>query len=264
MTNKTMSMLMVGWAVMSISAAMAHADGTGVAVPSNTAEVEIPVTVLLAPPVGYEDKNNIQVVLYGMLPNACYSIGNYRVEKLGSNELAVHQFAYKENQGLCADDSGIPESMKMAVPFMVEVSVGQLPAGDYKFDYQVVGGTIGTRMLNVAKATAPTVDSLPYAAVSSASVPELVNGMKDVKVTLDGILNSTCTSLDSNVRVLHYKDVTVIEPLIKVKTGVICAQMIVPFQLPVNLGKMVPGRYLIHIRSMNGKSVNRVIDVSKL
>jgi hypothetical protein len=227
--------------------------------------IEIPVETALAPPMGFDDNDNIQVVLHGRLPNSCFTLGNHSLETLGDGHtIRIHQFANHRMDGICAADSELPEYMKMTIPFTSEISVGQLASGDYQFEYQKVGGTAGFRSLNVSLAGVASVDSLPYAAVSTAMAADAVNGSDDIKVTLSGSLNSTCTELDPNVPVKKSDDVYILLPTIRVKPGVLCAQVMVPFQKKMNLGKAgKPGHYLIHVRSMNGRAVNHVVEVSR-
>ena len=153
--------------------------------------------------------------------------------------------------------------MKMLVPFMQEVSVGHLPAGDYRFEFNLTGSQSGRRALNVARNASPTVDTLPYAAVSGVQARDVVMSLEHLWVTVSGVLNSTCTSLDEKVRVMREKDVLVVLPTVKVRHGVLCAQIMVPFQKRIDLGVLDPGIHLIHTRSMNGKAVNKVVNVVK-
>ena len=226
-------------------------------------QVEIPVLALLAPAVGYEEKNNIQVVLYGMLPNSCYSVGGTSIQRQADGSLHVRQFATVDSSGICVDQQKLPEHMMALIPFTTEVSVGHLSPGQYTFTYSLQNGQLGSRMLAVSKNLAPTIDTLPYAATSSVGTPDVVNGVNDVVVTVSGLLTSTCTHLDDQVKIMKENDVFVVMPTVKVQTGVMCGMVMRPFEKKVNLGKTFPGIHLIHVRSMNGKSVNKVVVVSR-
>jgi hypothetical protein len=227
-----------------------------------TIEVEIPVKALLSPYTGYEEKNIVEAVLYGTLPSSCYTLGHYQTEQNDSNHtIKVSQFATKQISGVCADEASMPEHLKMLVPFTSEVHVGQLPAGDYKFIFNRIAGKQGIRMMNVAPNQSLTVDTLPYALVSSISAPDVVNGRNDVQVKISGVLNSSCIKLDEKIQVLSQDDVSVILPTVSIKSGVVCAQALIPFEKQVNLGKADLGVHLIQSRSMNGKAVNKVVQI---
>jgi hypothetical protein len=227
--------------------------------------VELPVEALLAPPVGFDDNDNIEVVLYGTLPNACYTLGEYTTEIVKeTSKVRIRQYAIKNNTGFCAQGAAIPPHMQMEIPFMTEVAIGHLPSGDYDFEYTKMGGGDGSRDLNVAKAESAAVDTKPYAAVWNASVKEILRPDDNLVVTLSGMLNSTCTELDPNVGVKKYPDTFILMPVVTLREDVICAQVLIPFETTVNLGKVDPGHYLVHTRSMSGKSVNRVVRVEAI
>ena len=226
--------------------------------------VEVPADVALAPKEGFDDNDMIQVVLHGMLPNVCYQLDGNRVERLSDGKtIKIHQFARRTKDGVCADQSTLPEHMKMAVPYTTEVNLGQLKLGNYQFDYLGIDGEFKEGSLNVAGATSPTIDSFPYAAVTNAQSNEVVSSMDEVKVRINIVLNSSCVELDDNIRVTKLDDVWVVQPLLKVKEGIMCIQVLRPIERNLNLGKTAPGHHLIHVRSMNGKAVNKMIEVTR-
>ena len=249
--------LMSSLGVVTTQAAEGSNFGTG-------NRVEIPLLALLAPSVGFEEKNNVQVVLYGSLPNSCYSLAEPKVQKISANTFRVRQFAIHETSGICSDEATLPAHSQMMIPFMQEVAIGRLAIGNYQFVYDKLSSGDQVRLLNVAQNVTPTVDSLPYAAVSSVNSPDAINGIDHIVATISGVLNSSCTSIDDNVRVMREDDVFVLLPTIKVDPTVRCVQMLIPFEKKVDLGPAKhPGIYLLHTRSMNGKAVNKVVNVMK-
>lgn len=228
-------------------------------------DVEIPVETLLAPKMGYEQKNDIQVVVYGFLPNSCYDLAHNEIDRnLINRTVKVHQYAYRNREGICeGEDSSLSEEMKQRRPFVKEVSVGRLLVGDFTFIFKKPDGELGKRILNVAPNVKPTVDSLPYAIVSNATVPDVINGADDIQVTIAGTLTSTCMALDDQVRITKEEDVFILQPTVTRKTGDFCAEVLISYRKKVNLGKAAPGTYLIHTRSMNGNAVNRVISITR-
>lgn len=224
-------------------------------------EEEIPVKALLAPWSGFEEKNVVQVVLYGTLPNSCYTLGRYEVEKDESRHtLTIHQYAIKQTNGVCTQESQMPSHLLSSVPFTNEVSLGNLVAGEYHFIFNQIGGKAGHRTLDVSPNIVPG-DTLPYAVVSNLSVPDVVSEKKDIHVTLSGVLNSSCIELNPEVEVKNQGDVSILFPTVTVKKSGFCAQVLIPYEKTVNLGKANAGIRLIHARSMNGKAVNKVIQV---
>lgn len=226
--------------------------------------VEIPLEQAFAPTTGFDDNDNVQVVVHGNLPNACYSLADTYVEhKDDGVTLAVKQYALRKRDGVCAQSATLPVHMQMFVPFQKEVEVGHLPAASYTVEFWRDMGRPGIRSLVVSPATKPTIDSLNYAATSTLAVSDVVNGKDEVKVQLRGVLNSSCTRLTKDVRIVREDDVQVLLPTIEVREGVLCSQVLIPFRREVNLGKLVPGQYLVHVRSMNGRALNHVVHVMK-
>lgn len=252
-------------ALTAMSPQLVQAEATNT--PTST-RLEIPVKALLAPQYGFEQKNNIDVVLYGSLPNGCYTLADTQIEKIGDGHtISVRQFANRDSSGICAlngsGDSGLPEHMRLVVPFTNDISIGQLDVGDYNFLYTLENGAVGTRPLQVAKNITSTPDTLPYAATMAAEAPIVLNVNDDLRVTISGVLNSSCTKLNEDVQVMNENDVFVLLPTVHVETGVMCAQVMIPFQKEVNLGKSQPGYHLVQIRSMNGKAVNKVVIITR-
>lgn len=226
--------------------------------------VEVAVETVMAPARGYDDNDNVQVVLYGMLPNACYRLEKHTVEKTPTpGRFKVRQFATRDHDGICAEHADLPDFINMAVPFTQELSVGQLNAGTYSFEFLRGRDRTGIRVLHVAPAPTPRVDSMPYAAVSGAQIADVLPETSELQVTLTGVLNSTCTQLADTVKIEKVDDVFVVMPTIRVEEGTFCAQVLTPFERKVNLGRTKPGRYLVHVRSMNGRAVNRAVEVMR-
>ncbi len=225
--------------------------------------VEVPLADLLAPYHGYDNTNNVEVVLYGTLPNTCYRIDNTRIEKVsGTNSFRIRQFAVKKTDGVCGEENTMPEHLKMAAPFTSVVSIGSLAPGDYSFNYNDGTSHVAQKSVNVKEAHKTTVDDYPYAAVSNVSTTDVIAKMDKIAVTLSGVFTSSCAYLDADsVAVDKQKDVYVVLPVVKIKHGVLCAQSLTPFLQQIDMeSPKSSGHYLVHVRSMNGKSVNRVVE----
>ena len=223
---------------------------------------EVPLENLLTPVTGFEEKNNIQVILAGSLPNFCYTLGETKVDRnLSTRQIRIRQFAVKQTDGMCENEKDLPDHMTMQIPFTSEISIGSLPKGEYTFSYDRSRNQSGSRPLIVSENIKSTVDTLPYASVSKIMALPVIHKNDPVEVTINGTLNSSCTELDPNIQVLNETDVFVIMPTIRRKSGVMCMPVLIPFEKKVNLGLLTPGQYLIHTRSMHGGAVNQIIQV---
>ena len=226
--------------------------------------IEVPVGNVFIPPKGFDDNDNIEFVVDGFLPNACYAIANTTYEIIPDKKLiVVHQFASHRKDGICADENSLPIHLREMVPFDVNVSLGSLGTGDYSVQFSRGANNNDIRTFNVEKAKVAAVDNMPYAAVSSVSIPDMVRGDLDIKATLIGVTTSSCSELSPVVSVKLENDVFVVLPTLDFKPNVRCAFVMRPFERTISLGKTGEGRYLLHIRSMNGKSVNRAFSVVK-
>ncbi len=226
-------------------------------------KVEVPLEGLLAPYFGYDDTNNLEVTLHGNLPNPCYRLEKATVEKIpGNPAFRIRQYAVKKNDGVCGEENAAPEQLKMLVPFTNVVSLDSNRPGDYKLIYTGQNYQTQQKVLNVKEAHKTTVDDYPYAAVSIATTSDVVPKNRKLEVALSGVYTSSCAYLDNeSVKIEKQNDVYVILPIIKMRRNTICAQSLVPFVHKVELdGPEKSGHYLIHVRSMNGKSINHVVE----
>jgi hypothetical protein len=240
--------------------------GPAQAFPATTTQwEEIPVDRVFIPATGFDDNDNVELVTDGLLPNGCYTIGPAQWDMSSDGRtIHVHQFAHHDLTGYCADEILMPTGVKRAMPFTVEVPVGQLATGDYHIKYNQRKGATGDRAFNVTAALTRTVDSLPYALVTGIELPDYLRSGTEVTPVLTGILTSTCARLNPGVSILNEGDVFVALPTqtdIPSKSEKVCNDVITPFRLPISLGQPGEGRYLLQARSMNGKAVNKTFSV---
>ncbi len=228
-----------------------------------TQRVEVLIGNIFVPTVGYEEKNDIEVTLDGYLPNACYQLAN-AVVKAGAtpNTFVVHQYADLRMDGVCAHPDTIPVQMRDYVPYTHNLSLGRLNVGSYKVAFNLNTGPERLSSFTVAPSSTMAVDDYPYAPVSAVNMADMVNGANNVSVNLVGTLANSCQYVQT-VKVLpEPQDYTIVVlPILGFRTGVKCAQIVLPFEYKVNLGRLGEGRYLLHVRSMNGQAVTRVFSV---
>ena len=224
--------------------------------------VEVPLEAVLAPYRGYDDTNNVEIVIHGNLPNTCYRVDSYKVETGADKVLHIHQFAVKKNDGVCGEDNALPEHLKMISPFTNVASLGRLASGNYTYKYLDTEKKLSSRTFNVKEAHKTTVDDYPYAAVSNAMSLDVVKKGDPLHVTITGTYTNSCAYLDEDsFKIEKQDDVYVVLPILKMRTGMMCAQSLTPFSKNVDLGKVdKSGHYLIHVRSMNGKSANDIVE----
>jgi hypothetical protein len=225
--------------------------------------IEIPLEAVFVPYQGYDSNDNIEVTVHSNLPNPCYRLDKYTVEKTSeTNTFRIHQFAVKKMDGVCGEQSAMPEHLQMLVPFTQVISLGSKPTGRYTLTYENTDHHLNQKSLDIKEARATTIDDLPYAAVSNVSVTDVIQKNDAITATLSGVFTSTCSYLDpQDIKIEKQKDIYVVLPFIHTKMNVFCLQTLVPFAQVIHLdAPQVAGHILIHVRSMSGHSINRVID----
>ncbi|MCB0405952.1 MAG: hypothetical protein KDD51_14310 [Bdellovibrionales bacterium] len=198
-------------------------------------------------PTGFDSNDHVQVVVAGEFVNTCYQVGPYRAnidEK--AKQIVISQTAY-HYQGSCLD---------VTVPFNHVVELGILEAGEYGIVDAASKWRLGT--LSVTKATRPEVDDVPYAPVDDAFV--VTDGTTgNPALVFWGTLTKDCyTVTDKTVDPKLYDDVLVIRPLLK-KLKEDCNNGFFPFRVTYILPPELPRQFLLHVRSMNGQAINKVI-----
>lgn len=239
--------------------------------PSQAGTEDIPLLTVLAPDVGFDTNDNVQVVAYGKLPSACYHLGQATAEATADPHIFnVYQYAARDTSGTCQEGVTPTAAQAIQAPFTSEISLGQLTTGTYRFNYTQLGpsGTLvaASTSLTVATAAAPTVGDIPFAPTSSIAVPDVINGSDHIVTTISGVLITSCMKLNPTVQVVPELNVNVyvLGPTVTTTPHEICANIVTPFSKTVDLGPAgKPGYYLVQVRSMNGRAVNHVIQVMK-
>ena len=220
---------------------------------------EISVKSVFLPAHGYDDNDHIVMVITGELPHVCYTLGETKIEKQG-HVIRVHQYAWLRTTGFCGSGDVDPD---LTSPFESEISLGQLDTGNYKIEFlrDAEDRKTSIRNFNVSVAETADIDDFAYAAVSDIVSPKMMFDSEQIKVTLQGSFNLTCEHLADSIRVERQEDVFVIMPIIERDQSKPCVRQRTEFQHELDLGKLPAGKYLVHVRAMSGKAVNRVLDI---
>jgi hypothetical protein len=196
-------------------------------------------------PFGFDSNDLSEVVVEGVLPDLCYSGPEVYLTRDGKN-LKLKVIAYKE-------DNPEKACLRMKVPFSETVNTGILDRGRYN-----IVGNENTKFekeaeLKVQESASGAVDDFIYARVESVTF----DGNKTV--TLRGFNPSPCFALDQVKFVDNGVDTYSVLPILKY-SGSRCAEVMTEFtytaELPDTLSRK---KILLHVRAMNGKSVNTLI-----
>lgn len=219
-------------------------------------QVEIPVRRVFFPVRGYDDNDNIQMIVEGDLPDPCYVIGKRSFSRnAATGVITVRQYAWRRQTGACASGD-----LLESIPFSEELSIGRLPASDYRVAFKPDDTTTNFRPLNVSKATITTTDDLNYARVTNLKTPDLAIGNEPVTVELSGPLSLPCNELKLPLNVRREGDTFIILPT-EIEGSTTCVKPLRGFEATLDLGVLPPGEYLVHVRSKNGKAVEKTVEV---
>lgn len=224
--------------------------GLGVANPSpNTPKtVETALTKAYIP-LGFDDNDRIQIAVAGTFKNTCYKVGPHALKVDAENKtITVQQQAYLYS-GVC---------LQMFVPYSEVIDVGIIPSGNYK----VVDANSGTKLaeLPVNQGTSAGPDDFTYAPVSDAYVFNDQETGKHV-LALSGSFGDRCSDFQ-DIKVNVANDVIIVQPVLERKAEISCAPEKVRFLKTVELGDSVKnGVYMLHVRSLNGQAINKLVDL---
>lgn len=223
---------------------------------------EVGIRNVFAPSVGYDDNDQIEVVVDGVLPNGCYQLEKTVVAKSGARELFFKQFATRKPIAACAvSDEQLPAYLKLPQNYTLPITLGHLKAGTYRLAFAHDSGQRVEAKMAVEPAQNKNIDNTLYAPVTGVFVPEIVYEDESVEVGLTGVFGSFCLDFLSAPKIKYLGQTIVILPEMKTDETSDCRTAPRPLTRVVSLGKLTPGRYLIHVRSTTGKAVLRAFSV---
>ncbi|MBI2602451.1 MAG: hypothetical protein HYW48_05280 [Deltaproteobacteria bacterium] len=213
-------------------------------------------------PAGFDDNDTVEIVLDGQLPSLCYELlpPTFYLDPT-SNVVTVKQGAVKKPIAACLRDREDAPHLKWPVPYSSVLKLGSLREGQYTVVFARKGEPQDT-VLTVKKAQGEDVDDTIYAPISSVFIPEMVYETENSVAVLSGVLPTNCMQLhQENIKILHTDHLIEVLPSLTVDLNNDCGYAPVPLTAMVDLGRLKPGRYLLHIRSMTGQSLNKTFTV---
>ena len=203
-------------------------------------------------PNGFDANDEIVVVLDGYLPNSCYRLTRPEINiDPATHVIKITQQA-RHFPGPC---------IVTLVPFTNIIHVGALDAGSYLVS---TNKGILTKSLNVERDLGTGTygpDDFLYAPVDAVSVSKSADGQLEAKI--QGRFTNDCMEF-KEVRVLTKGRVIELLPILKdIAADGACRPIEQPFTKSVRLpDDLVVGRNLVHVRSLNGSSINAVFSVA--
>lgn len=205
-------------------------------------------------PPGFDDNDVSQIVLSGNLPNTCYRAATptYQVDTV-QKKIIIQNYAYLYPGCWCN---------QVLVPYTHTLNLGILPKGEYQVllqDHKDVLQPKGTLSITVGRTPSP--DEFEYAPVQDVFLEDPTNSTPDPTLIIRGRFESDCMYLQE-IKVL-YRATHIVEvlPIAMTKTEPGCNPMKVPFESRIRLHTQWRGSTLIYVRSLNGQSITKVVDL---
>lgn len=199
-------------------------------------------------PSGFDDNDRSQIAVEGLFPNTCYRVGPHAIKvDEAYKTVTIQQQAYLYG-GMC---------LQMFVPFTQVIDLGLLSDGKYKILDAESGASLGS--LDVAKSKNLGPDDFLYAPITDAYVT-FQPSVKTNTLVLTGNFGDRCSDFEE-IKVLYQDQVVVVQPVVKRTTENPCTPQPTRFLKTVELKQGVQGIHLLHVRSLNGQAINKMVDL---
>lgn len=224
--------------------------GLGLTVFAQAAIVPAPVDHLFIP-AGFDNNDNVEVVVTGNFPSTCYSRNQVFVTVVDDNiNIQVNAYFNKASEAKC---------LTMVVPFTEVVTIGNLQAGTYKIRVNASQKKELKNSIVIAESRSSSMDEYIYARVDYIDLG--FTGGTTGSAFLHAQLPSPCLEFDRVEYLSNGKDTISIMPIMK-KVSDFCPMKMVPYQVPVNypIDELSSDKVLLFTRSIEGKSVSTIIN----
>lgn len=203
-------------------------------------------------PNGFDNNDNVEVVITGTFPNPCYTRNKVEVQYSGSN-IFILVSALKK------DDPSKPICEPMAVPYKEVVSLGNLQGGRYQIYANRDSRYEQREYLNVETSTSTSVDDYIYPIVEYVDLG--FTGGLSGNAMLVYKTPSDCIVLDRVEYTINNKDTISVLPIMK-KVSQDCNQTMRKFEVPIsfNLRSFSHPNVLVFVRSIEGRAVSTIIN----
>lgn len=205
-------------------------------------------------PLGFDDNDDIEVVIHGHFANSCFKTGPTKASVDEENHtVEIVAQAWRYNGGECA---------QMLVPFVQSVKIGTVKPATYKI---VVADRPAAEVVPLVVATARTTsaDDNLYAPVASVAL-DAADGQYTLR--LEGeypLMFVGCMVMKEVKTYMSPGNTLVVLPIAELTDGPACATpgWSMKYKLEQPLGAIADGEYLIHVRTLNGNSLNRFTEL---
>lgn len=207
-------------------------------------------------PPGFDDTDNVEITFMNTIPNACYlttQVSGTRIDKQ-SRKITLKVESTVVKADFCAARVSF---------FPTTVSLGSLPEGEYDLNFETAENEAPRSLkFKVSHSANSNRDDFEYASLTINTLTIHVNKeKKQIELNLPVVFMDGCYGF-KEIKVLQRSNrVIEVLPIVELKTNV-CTQALVFTSEPVIIPySETQVRKLVHIRSANGFSVNRLVDL---
>lgn len=230
-----------------LSALISMAASTLLAAPvAEVSTVQTPISadnVFVA--LGFDSNDESEIFIGGTMPSTCYRRPLGEITSKGKGEIAISLTASKiqDPNVIC---------MMVQVPYLVPVSLGNLPEGVNTIKINAGTPTARTSQITIETPGSTSVDNFTYANVTKV---EKIAGSN--AIVIEGYHPSSCMDfLTIEVRPNKTGDTYSILPIIQ-QSEHACDRVVVPFLKVVNLPKLEARKEaLVYVRKIDGRALH--------
>lgn len=203
-------------------------------------------------PSGFDNNDNVEVIVTGQFPSPCYITNKVDVKQINDKIFITVTALQRESSksDLCEP---------MVIPFKEEITVGNLQGGDYEIIVNEKTPYEQKEKLNVAVSSSTSVDDHLYPIVEYIELG--FTGGLGGDALLHAKVPSDCLVFERVDYLSNNKDTISILPIMK-KVSSVCNEGNERIQIPVKfkLRSLSNKAILIYVRSIEGKSANTIIN----
>jgi hypothetical protein len=208
-------------------------------------------------PQGFDDNDNAEVIIQGRFPNACMKTGPVGAKIDRQNQIiTLKPEVYVYRGEPCA---------QVVVPFTQRVTFGTLTSGSWKIVVEDMPA-VSPLPLDIARARSAAPDDFLYAPVEEVVLlPAGISNRQ--KLVISGnwpqIQGRGCFSLKEIRTHLGTDNTLVVQPIAELLPATRCSSASTRkrvFQGSVVLDKPLKSDSLIHVRTLNGESLNKFFE----
>lgn len=239
-------------AVLSMSAVLCGFTGQAVARSGQPVLVTAPVDKVFVPS-GFDDNDNVEIVVHGSFPNTCYKIGP-ATATVAAGVVTVEAKAFLYRSIGC---------IQMIVPFTQSVKLGIVNTGSYEIKVED-RPNVETVPLAITRARTASPDDFLYAPTALVALDETTPGQYAVRIEGEfPYMFIGCMVMREVRTYVSPGNTLVVLPIAElVNDDVTCdAQVSKKFVVTQPVGALAAEEFLIHVRVLEGNSINRFVSL---